>query len=65
MLLHFTQCILSKEAQAGSMMPLTEEQQSKDEEDQGPGKQQQEEQILDTFNAENEALDTVRHSAQR
>lgn len=55
---------LPKEAQAGSMMPLTEETKSKEKEEGGEAseekKQQQQDQVLDTFDVEIEALDTVR-----
>ena len=50
---------LPKEAQGGSLMPLTEEKQGGHEQEEGEGKSPQEEQVLDTFGVEIDALDTV------
>lgn len=50
---------LPEEAQGGSMMPLTEEKEGGREEAEGEGKAPQEEQVLDTFGVEIDALDTV------
>lgn len=54
---------LPKDAQAGSMMPLTEEAETakgdKTGDDDNEKKAQQQNQVLDTFDVEIDALDTV------
>ena len=54
---------LPEEAQGGSMMPLTEEKEGGRKEEEREGKSPQEEQVLDTFGVEIDALDTVTVSA--